>query len=204
MRSGGAGRERTRSPSGSRLMRDVVSVVLAVLLLACAPPAASDAGRFTAPSDYPPSPDGINMIALRFLEPGADHIALAVGLRPEDADYAEVFRLDRVADARRHYDGYWRKPSIVGPVSDQTGVTIQSVTTEELLDRTGTSAEFASGYRRVAPALVPGLRIYQIVFRRSGQTVGVVVGGFVHVNDNWRFVPAPWAVLDVNEPGHQH
>ena len=92
--------------------------------------------------------------------------------------------LDRVADARTHYDGYWRKPSIVGPVSDQTGVTIQSVTTEELLDRTGTSAEFASGYRRAAPALVPGLRIYQIVFRRSGQTVGVVVGGFVDVNDN--------------------
>jgi hypothetical protein len=204
MRSGGAGRGRTRLPAGSRLLRYVVSVVLAILLSACAEPAAPNAEGPAAPSDYPPSPDGIHMIALRFLEPGADHVALAVGLRPEDADYGEVFRPDRLADARTHYDGYWRKPHIVGPASDQTGVTIQSVTTEELLDRAGASAEFASAYRRVAPALAPGLRIYQIVFRRPGQTFGVVVGGFVHVNDKWRFVPAPWTVLDVNEPGHQH
>jgi hypothetical protein len=179
-------------------------VLLAALLAACAAPATSGGGTSTAMSDYPPPPDGLTMIAQRFLEPGADPVALAVELRPDEADYAEVFRLDRAADARKHYDGYWQAPHIIGPAPGQTEFTIQSVTTEELLDGSGASAEFAGGYREVAPALAPELRIYQIVFHQPGQSFGVAVDGFVYINDKWRIVPNPSAILTVNEPGHQH
>ena len=109
------------------------------------------------------------MIALRYLEPGADPVALAAELRPDEADYAEVFRLDRVADARKHYDGYWQEPHVLGPAPGQTEFTIESVTTEELLDGSGAAAEFAGGYREAAPVLAPGLRIYQIVFHPPGR-----------------------------------
>jgi hypothetical protein len=179
-------------------------VLLAALLAACAAPATSGGGTSTAMSDYPPPPDGLTMIAQRFLEPGADPVALAVELRPDEADYAEVFRLDRAADARKHYDGYWQAPHIIGPAPGQTEFTIQSVTTEELLDGSGASAEFAGGYREVAPALAPELRIYQIVLHQPGQSFGVAVDGFVYINDKWRIVPNPSAILTVNEPGHQH
>jgi hypothetical protein len=190
--------------AGSRRLRHVLAALVAVLVAACAAPATSGGGASTAMSDYPPPPDGISMIAQRFLEPGADPVALAVELRPDEADYAEVFRLDRVADARKHYDGFWQAPHILGPAPGQTEFTIQSVTTEELLDGSGASAEFAGGYRAVAPALAPNLRIYQIVFHQPGQTFGVVVDGFVYINEKWRIVPTPSAVLTVNEPGHQH
>lgn len=204
MRSAGAGWARTGPPAGSRSPRPVLGVILALLLAACAAPVAPEDSRSTALAQYPPPPEGISMIAQRFVEPGADPVALVVDLRPDAADYAEVFRLDRVADARKHYDGFWQAPHVLGAAPGQTEFTIRSVTTEELLDGTGAAAEFASGYREVAPALAPGLRIYQIVFHRPGQAFGVVLDGFVHVNDKWRIVPLPWAVLTVNEPGHQH
>src|SRR5688500_12504929 len=100
MRSNGAGAAksaRSTSPAGIRPLRHVLGVLLAVLLPACAAPAVTDGEAAGAPSNYPGPPDGINMIALRYLEPGADPVALAVELRPDEADYAEVFRLDRVA-----------------------------------------------------------------------------------------------------------
>jgi hypothetical protein len=204
MRSAGPGWARNGPPVGSRSSGHVLVVILALLLAACASPAAPENPAFTALSAYPPPPEGINMIAQRFVEPGADPVGLAVELRPDEADYAEVFRLDRVADARKHFDGYWQSPYVLGAAPGQTEFTTKSVTTEELLSGTGAAAEFASGYREVAPALAPGLRIYQVVFHRPGQTFGVVLDGFVHVNDRWRIVPQPWAVLTVNEPGHHH
>jgi hypothetical protein len=204
MRSDGAGRVRIGPRAGNRPLQHVVGVLVAVLVAACGAPAAPDDGASTALADYPPPPDGIAMIAARFLEPGSDPVALAVELRPDEADYAEVFRLDRVADARKHYDGFWQAPHVLGPAPGQTEFTVQSVTTEELLDGGGASAEFAGGYRAVAPALAPGLRIHQIVFHQPGQSFGVVVDGFVYVNGKWRVVPTPSAILTVNEPGHQH
>jgi len=202
MRSDRAGGTGAGPAACRRPLRYVLGVLFAVLVAACGTPAASDGG--TSMADYPPPPEGITMIAQRFVEPGADPVALAVELRPDEADYAEVFRLDRVADARKHYDGFWQAPHVLGPAPGQTEFTIQSVTTEELLNGSGASAQFAGGYKEVAPALAPDIRIYQIVFHQPGQSFGVVVDGFVYVNGKWRIVPTPSTILTVNEPGHQH
>lgn len=170
----------------------VVAVIVLVLVTAC------------GGSDPPDASTGLTGIAEAFLAPGADVAALYTALRPTEADYAEVFRLDTAADARTHYAGYWQHARPVGPAPGQTEYRVQSVTTEELVAGTGASAQFAGGFRVVAPQLAPGLRIYDIVFHKPGQSLGIHLDGLVYVNGAWRVVPAPWSVLAVDEPGHQH
>lgn len=87
--------------------------IVAVLLAACGPPSPPPSGL-----------DGLRLIAGRFLEPGADPRAIALSLRPEEAEYADVFRLDRLADARLHYAGYWQHATIIGPSPEQTEFTV--------------------------------------------------------------------------------
>ncbi|MBW0113522.1 hypothetical protein I4I84_32965, partial [Pseudonocardia sp. KRD-182] len=157
-----------------------------------------------APASAPAGEDGLRRIAQRFLEPGADPVAIALDLRPADADYTAVFRPERLVDALRHYAGFWEHPAVPGPAPGQTEATTGSVTTEELQAGTGEAARFPGGFRTAAPALAPGLRIHQITFHAPGQAVGVAVAGFVEVDGQWRLVPAPWEVLLVEQPGHQH
>ncbi|MGE3287516.1 MAG: hypothetical protein AB7J32_15625 [Pseudonocardia sp.] len=180
----------------------VVLTVLAALLalVACGTePVAAD-GLANAPAP----PEGPERIAAALLAPGADVTALLTQLRPEPPDYAEVFRLDIAKDARTHYEGYWQHPQLLGPAPGQTEVRVDAVTTEELIAGTGASAEFPSGYRTVAPQLNPGITIYQLVFHAPGSALGTRVDGLVYLQGRWRIFPAPWAVLEINEPGHQH
>ena len=93
------------APTLTRLLRAVLALILGVLLAACGASADHDGATAPALPDYPPPPDGIKMIAQRYLEPGADPVAIAVALWPYEADYAELFRPDRVTDARLHYGG---------------------------------------------------------------------------------------------------
>ncbi|QJY47688.1 hypothetical protein [Pseudonocardia broussonetiae] len=177
---------------GARRALLALALALALTAAACSTPAA------------PTGEDGLRRIAQRFLEPGADPVAIALDLRPADAEYAAVFRSEHLVDALRHYAGYWEHPGVPGPAPGQTEATTGSVTTEELAAGTGESARFPGGFRTAAPALAPGLRIHQITFHAPGQTVGVAVAGFVEVDGNWRLVPAPWEVLLVEQPGHRH
>lgn len=178
----------------------LLTAVLAFVLAGCgSAPAAAD-GLAAAPAP----PDGPEVIAEALLAPGADVTALLSQLRPEAPDYAEVFRLEVAKDARTHYEGYWEHPQLLGPAPGQTQVRVDAVTTEDLLSGSGSSAEFASGYRTVAPQLNPGITIYQLVFHAPGSTLGTRVDGLVYLDGRWRIFPAPWAVLEVNEPGHQH
>lgn len=177
---------------GARRVLLPLVLALALALTACGAPAA------------PAGEDGLRRIAQRFLEPGADPVAIALDLRPADADYTAVFRSERLVDALRHYAGYWEHPAVPGPAPGQTEATTGSVTTEELEAGTGEAARFPGGFRTAAPALARGLRIHQITFHAPGQAVGVAVAGFVEVDGEWRLVPAPWEVLLVEEPGHRH
>jgi hypothetical protein len=177
----------------------VVSVVVLVIVSACGAPASD-----TEPGASSDAAAGLRALAESFLARGTDPRALYLSLRPAARDYPEVFQLDAVIDARRHYDGYWQNPLVVAPAAGQTEYTIESVTTRELLSGTGSADEFASGYRAIAPRLEPDVAIYQIVFHQPGQTFGMTLDGLVHVHGTWRIFPAPWALLNVNEPGHHH
>lgn len=179
----------------------LLAVLLALALTACGTPAAPAPGGLAA---APGPPEGPQQIAEALLVPGADVPVLLAQLRPEPPDYAEVFRLEIAKDARTHFEGYWERPQLLSPAPGQTEIRVDAVTTEELLAGTGTSAEFASGYRTVAPELNPGVTIYQLVFLVPGSTLGTRIDGLVYVQGRWRIFPAPWQVLTVNEPGHQH
>lgn len=194
-----------RTGAESRAGRGVSAAIAALVLVLTSACGSSDSDTSAAGlAGYPASPDGLRMIAEEFLKPGADVTALFVSLKPDEYDYPEIFRLDTVEEARKHYAGYWESPDVVGPATGQTEIRIESVTPEELVTGSGAAPEFAGGFRTVAPELAPGLTVHEIIFQRPSDTFGVRLDGLVHVNGKWRIVPAPWAVLSVNEPGHQH
>jgi hypothetical protein len=137
-------------------------------------------------ASYPGPPEGVRMIA-------------------EVDDYGAVFNDESLRDAKRHYEGFWAKPSwVVGPAPGQTEFRVEMATSEQLAAGTGAAPRFPGGYRAIAPHLKPGLTVYEIIFVAPGQTYGVILDGLVYVNGKWRIFPAPWRVLTVNEPGHQH
>jgi hypothetical protein len=156
-------------------------------------------------ASYPGPPEGVRMIAEEFMKPDANLLALSLALEPTVDDYGAVFNDESLRDAKRHYDGFWAKPSwVVGPAPGQTEFRVEMATSEQLAAGTGAAPRFPGGYRAIAPHLKPGLTVYEIIFVAPGQTYGVILDGLVYVNGKWRIFPAPWRVLTVNEPGHQH
>jgi hypothetical protein len=195
------GREAAEVIGGERGARTVLLLLLAALLAACAQPAPPPA---TGLAGLPGPPAGPRLLGAALLAPGADVAALLSQLKPDASDYAEVFRLDSAKDARTHYEGWWTHPQLLGPASGQVEVAVESVTTEELLAGGPAADRFAGGFRTIAPALSPGVRIHQIVFHAPGSTLGTRIDGLVYVQGRWRIFPAPWEVLTINEPGHRH
>lgn len=157
------------------------------------------------PTSFPGPPEGARLIAEEFLKPDANPLALTLALEPADEDYGAVFDNETLDAARLHYDGFWAKPSwVVSPAPGQTAFRVETATTEQLATGTGAAPQFPGGYRAIAPHMRPGLTFHEIVFVAPGQSHGVILDGLVHVNGKWRIFPAPWRVLTVNEPGHQH
>jgi hypothetical protein len=157
-----------------------------------------------APATYPGTPEGARMVAAEFTRPGADASAVVMSLRPTDDDIRAVFDEETLVAALIHYGGYWESPDVLGPAPDQTEIRVFAATSEELAAGTGHAREFPSGYAEIAPHLAPGLMIYQLMFTKPGESFGIRIDGLTHVNGRWRIFPAPWMVLKVDEPGHQH
>jgi hypothetical protein len=172
------------------------------LMIGCGAPDTPTA--VPALATYPGTPEGARMVATEFTKPGADPSAIVLSMRPTDDDCIAVFDDETLVAALIHYDGYWESPDVLGPAPGQTEIRVFAARSEELAAGTGDAREFPSGYALIAPHLEPGLTIYLLVFSRPGESFGVRIDGLTHVNGKWRIFPAPWAVLDVGEPGHQH
>jgi hypothetical protein len=181
----------------------MVALVAVVVLVGCA--GAPDAPvALPALATYPGTPEGARMVAAEFTRPGADPSAIVMSLRPTDDDITAVFDEETLVGALIHYGGYWESPDVLGPAPGQTEIRVFAATSEELAAGTGDAREFPSGYAEIAPHLAPGLTIYLMAFSKPGESFGVRIDGLVHVNGRWRIFPAPWMVLKVDEPGHQH
>jgi hypothetical protein len=156
-------------------------------------------------ASYPGPPEGAGLIAEEFMKPDANPLTLTLALEPAAEDYGAVFDNETLGAARVHYDGFWAKPSwVVAPAPGQIDFRVETATREQLAAGTGAAPQFPGGYRAIAPHFRPGLTVYEIVFVAPGEAYGVILDGLVHVNGKWRIFPAPWRVLTVNEPGHQH
>jgi hypothetical protein len=188
----------------ARVLPTIMAALVAAALMVGCGGTSETAGTAPAAATYPGTPEGARMVGAEFTKPGADPSAIVLSLRPTDDDCIAVFDDETVISALIHYDGYWESPDVLGPAPGQTEIRVFAATSEELAAGTGDAREFPGGYALIAPHLDPGLTIYLLVFSRPGESFGVRIDGLTHVNGKWRIFPAPWAVLAVGEPGHQH
>ena len=145
---------------------------------------------------FPGTEAGATSLLKEFVKPGADHAALSKQLRPTAADYAAVFDADSSAKVAAVYDPAWEGGQmIVAPKAGQTEVKVFSATSDEMKSWTGNAAEFAGGWKEVAPKLKPGLKIYRFKFVEPGKDLGMAFDGLIYVNGNWRIFPKPWRAL---------
>lgn len=197
----------TQTAVRSRRWRTVTScrAMLAILVVVLAACSGAPDDALSNPSRHPGTPAGLAEVAQDFLRSGADPAALTADLRPSDADYTAVFPGDLLVPALIHYEGYWKRTMQIGaPVPGQTEFRVVSTTSADLATGAGNAREFSGGYRAIAALLTPGMEIHQIVFHEPGKSFGMRLEGLTYVNGRWRVFPEPWAVLQVNEPGHQH
>ena len=131
-----------------------------------------------------------------FVKPGADVAALSKKLRPTSADYTAVFEGDLAAKLEALYGPAWDGGQLViAPKPGQTEVKIFSTTSDELKSGTGSAAEFAGGWKQVAPKMKSGLTVYRFKFIEPGKDLGMAFDGLIYVNGNWRIFPKPWRAM---------
>lgn len=153
-------------------------------------------GPANAAETFPGTEAGATSLLKEFLKPGADHAALSKQLRPGSADYAAVFDADSSAKVAAVYGPAWDGGQmVVAPKAGQTEVKVFSATSEEMKSWSGNAAEFAGGWKDVAPKLKPGLKIYRFKFVEPGKDLGMAFDGLIYVNGNWRIFPKPWRAL---------
>ena len=149
-----------------------------------------------AAETFPGTEAGATSLLKEFLKPGADHAALSKQLRPTSADYAAVFDAESSGKVAAVYDPAWEGGQmVVAPKAGQTEVKVFSATSDEMKSWSGNAAEFAGGWKDVAPKLKPGLKIYRFKFVEPGKDLGMAFDGLIYVNGNWRIFPKPWRAL---------
>ena len=149
-----------------------------------------------AAETFPGTEAGATSLLKEFLKPGADHAALSKQLRPTTADYAAVFDADSSAKVAAVYGPAWDGGQmVVAPKPGQSEVKVFSATSDEMKSWSGNAAEFAGGWKDVAPKLKPGLKIYRFKFVEPGKDLGMAFDGLIYVSGNWRIFPKPWRAL---------
>lgn len=167
-----------------------------VLQLLCLALSFGLSGNANAAEKFPGTEAGLTSLLKEFVKPGADHAALSKQLRPTAADYAAVFDADSGAKMATVYDPAWEAGKLtIAPQAGQTDVKVFSATSDEMKSWTGAAADFAGGWKDVAPKLKPGLKIYRFKFVEAGKDLGMAFDGLIYVNGNWRIFPKPWKAL---------
>ena len=149
-----------------------------------------------AENSFPGTKEGAMSLLNEFVKPGADCVALSKQLRPTAADYAAVFEPALAAKMESIYGPAWDAGKlVVAPKPKQTEVKLFSTTSDEMKSWTGTAAQFAGGWKQVAPKLKSGVTIYRFKFVQPGRDLGMAFDGLLYVNGNWRIFPKPWRAM---------
>ncbi|MBN2570962.1 MAG: hypothetical protein JXA68_02430 [Ignavibacteriales bacterium] len=141
--------------------------------------------------------NGAKKFLAQFLETDADYRNLTEELMPNEEDYNLYFKKEFSNIAFQRYSTMWENEDLaIRPDTNQVEIIIDSTTTEELLQWTGTAAlEFPGGYQEIAEKLHDSLKIYKFKFVQPGSKIGVSFDGLVFLNDRWMIFPKPWRVL---------
>ncbi len=148
---------------------------------------------------FPDTDEGAAIFFKEFVKSGADHAALSKQLRPSKSDYEAFFKSDLATKAASVYDPAWEggQMVIVPGNAERTEVKIYSLKSDEVINWTKTAEmNFAGGWKKIAPHIKPGMKIYEVKFVKPGETTGMRYDGVVNINGNWRIFPKPWRLVE--------
>jgi hypothetical protein len=136
---------------------------------------------------------GAKKLLKHLMDEDTDRAEITEALKPQDDDYAAVFKDDAAAEAKKGYKKLFDKfaGSKIEPKAGQTELKLFSASTEDLK----TSDDFPGGYKKVAGKIKKGLTFYAWKFVKPGESSGMAYDGLVYVNDHWAWFPKPWMAL---------
>ncbi len=154
----------------------------------------SDDRQGAAPE--PGSESSARALLSRFLEPGADRVALT---RPLIASAEDIRAVYKEPLASRMIEVYRDKlpPNIaITPKPGQSELLIWWATTDDLIAGAPVAGHFPGGYKRAAEYMNPGFPIVRFKFVKPGETAGMAYDGLIWVNGHWAWMPKPWRMIE--------
>lgn len=121
-----------------------------------------------------------------------------LAMKPREADFERVFRPPLLDAARTLYGAMWAQPP--PPLRgrpDQTRLWVRVASTEDFAAWNRRGAEFPGGYRKLAPALVPGVIWVAWKFVAEGEITGLSFDGLVRIDDRFVWFPQPWRLAAI-------
>jgi len=134
-------------------------------------------------------------LLLQFFEPGADHAALTVALKPTPEDVRAVYAEPLASRLIENYDALYQPGTAIRPKPEQTELLTFFSTTAALQSGDPMLAEFPGGYKKVLSHFVSDVPIVRFKFVKAGERIGIAADGLIYVNERWVFMPKPWRSL---------
>lgn len=136
-----------------------------------------------------------------FNEPGADHAALTLKMRPSNLHYRRIFNGTDPQLVQDALDPHWDAGRVViAPRSGQSEITIWSASTYDLSESTGNAVPFSPEWSSVVDRFKRDLVFYKVRFAEPGQSLGMTYEGLIKVRGEWVFLPKPWTAFPADEP----
>lgn len=120
---------------------------------------------------------------------------LSEALRPDPADYPDVFVPEAVERAQAAYDTMWLQTPRPEPKPGQTSVLCWAAPASLLTDDNELSRRFPGGYRRIAHLLVPQRIWLSWKYVEPGASTGMAYDGLVWRGDRFAWFPKPYRVI---------
>ena len=132
----------------------------------------------------------------RFLDPGADRVALTAALKPSPEDIAAVYDEPLAGKLVANYAQTFTPGIQIGPKPDQDSLLMFYATTAQLKSGDPVLANFPGGYKDVLPYFRGDHPIVRFKFVTAGSELGLAFDGLVYVNGHWVLMPKPWRALE--------
>lgn len=142
-----------------------------------------------------------------FIEPArlADRLGALLALRPQDGDYARVFRGPAAAAARAGYEPLWQSSPPVPFRPTHTELRVAVALAEDFAEGGDAAAHeraasFPAAYDSIGDQLCPGIVWVSWELLEPGAREGLRFDGLVWLSGRWVWFPKPWRVLAPAHP----
>ena len=120
---------------------------------------------------------------------------LFLALRPQEADYAQVFTAAAAERARAGYAQLWQLLPAIPLKVTHTQLRVAVAWSTDFQTAEERAQSFPGGYRDVAGDLLPGVpwAVWELI--ETGERDGLLFDGLVGLGDRFVWFPKPWRVL---------